>query len=149
MNDKTQDTSGVSTQRPPEDTIGDRIKTKRADLGLNFEELSRLCKEYDAAGDGIAPNTLLRYESGKFKPGARELRILCDTLDVSANWLLLGEGDGHGGRASHLTLSEGLDFLKGMIDEVGRRVYSERYQAWDLGVRQEKIQRAKKRSEDS
>jgi transcriptional regulator with XRE-family HTH domain len=78
---------------PPEDGIGDRIKARREELRLNVEELARLTKQYDfSAGKGIAPSTIRRYEykEGGFNPGAREICLLCDSLDVSADWLVRG-----------------------------------------------------------
>lgn len=77
---------------PPENGIGERIRLKRAELagGLTVEDLSRICKEFDPEGQGVSRAALFRYESGKILPGARELRILCEALAVSPNWLLLG-----------------------------------------------------------
>lgn len=128
-------------QNLPEDLIGERIKSKRLSLDLNFEQLSRLSKDYDSANEGISPTSLLRYESGKFKPGARELRILCDTLDVSANWLLLGEGDS----ARHVPLSfdEGMECLKKAVEDSLYKQNPFRRRGMDA-VRTEKILHAKK-----
>lgn len=77
---------------PPENGIGERIRLKRAEIadGLTVEDLSRVCKEFDPEGQGVSRAALFRYESGKILPGARELRILCEALAVSPNWLLLG-----------------------------------------------------------
>lgn len=78
----------------PEARIGERIREKRTELGLNVEELARLTKEYDYTSEkrGITASTLRRYEyeTGGFKPGAREICLLCDSLDVSADWLVRG-----------------------------------------------------------
>lgn len=79
---------------PPEEGIGERIKEQRTSKGLNVEELARLTKEYDfrEEGKGISASMLRRYEykEGGAKPGAREICLLCDALDVSADWLLRG-----------------------------------------------------------
>ncbi|KAF0102946.1 MAG: hypothetical protein FD187_1767 [bacterium] len=77
---------------PPESQIGERIRKRRAEIGdgLGIEDLSRLCKSYDPEGKGVSRATIFRYEAGQGLPGARELRILCDALDMSANELLLG-----------------------------------------------------------
>lgn len=82
---------------PPEDKIGERIKEAREKIGLNFEQLARLTVEYDAPQyeQGISAAMLARYERGvddgrPVLPGARELRLLCEALDVRADWLLLG-----------------------------------------------------------
>jgi transcriptional regulator with XRE-family HTH domain len=130
-----------------EDLIGDRIKAKRQRLGMNFEQLARLCKDYDEpTKEGISPTSLLRYESGKFKPGARELRILCAALDVSANWLLLGEGDGDSGRLVPITFDEGMDVLKSLVFE---RFYEHNFMrkpGWDIN-RDDRIARAKSQAD--
>lgn len=83
---------GATPYSPPEEGIGGRIKVKRTALNLNVEELARLTESYDyrehGEGKGISASMLRRYESGGFKPGAREICLLCDALDVSADWLL-------------------------------------------------------------
>ena len=87
--------SGVWTNLP-EDKIAERIKKRREELRLNYEELARLTALYDAPDykKGLTPAMLARYEKGlegkPVLPGARELRLLCDALDVPADWLLLG-----------------------------------------------------------
>lgn len=92
MPEDDQKTSSQNQQPAPEDMIGERIKLKRKELDLSIEALSRLTKLCDLWGEqqGISRTVLSRYESGEFKPGARETRILCHALKVSANWLLLG-----------------------------------------------------------
>lgn len=77
---------------PPENGIAARIKKKREELGMNFEELARLTSEYDLTPGkrGITASTLRRYESGGFNPGAREICLLCDALEASADWLIRG-----------------------------------------------------------
>lgn len=85
---------GATPYVPPEDSIGGRIKDKRTELTLNVEELARLTVLYDyrehGKGKGISASMLRRYESGGFNPGAREICLLCDALDVSADWLVRG-----------------------------------------------------------
>lgn len=39
---------------------------------------------------GISRTSLHDYESGKTKPGAREILLLTETLEVTPNWLLCG-----------------------------------------------------------
>lgn len=97
-----------------EDGIRERIKEARQLPGndLNVEALSRLCREYDPQSQGITRTTLLRYESGVVLPGARELRILCDALGVSADWLLLGVG---AMSQKGLSMEEMLNTLQGVV----------------------------------
>lgn len=87
---------GAPLYAPPEDGIGGRIKAKRTELSLNVEELARLTELYDyrehGKGKGISASMLRRYEykEGGSNPGAREICLLCDALDVSADWLVRG-----------------------------------------------------------
>ncbi|MEO8717894.1 MAG: helix-turn-helix transcriptional regulator [Burkholderiales bacterium] len=87
--------SGVWTNLP-EDKIAERMKKRREELRLNYEELARLTAEFDAPEykKGLTPAMLARYEKGlggkPVLPGARELRLLCSALLVRADWLLLG-----------------------------------------------------------
>ena len=113
MKDKGKITGETGLQ-PPEDGIGERIKSARQRPGydLSVEALSRLCRECDAQSQGITASTLLRYEQGKVLPGAREIRILCNALDVSADWLLTGDENPMG-----LSLSEGLALLDRVIKD--------------------------------
>lgn len=80
--------------KPPEDGIGDRIRQARDRLGLSQARLSERTKERDHfENKGIPRSVLVGYESGKFKPGARELRLLCDALEVDIKHLLYGQED--------------------------------------------------------
>lgn len=77
---------------PPESMIGRRLQAARTHYKLSVEALSRLTKSFDPHdGKGISPPSLARYESGTNHPGARELRLLCEALAVSADWLLYGQ----------------------------------------------------------
>ena len=77
---------------PPEDGIWERVRDKRKELGLSVQDLSRLTALYDYwGGNGVSRSMLARYENPDgFKPGAREIGLLCAALDVSADWLVLG-----------------------------------------------------------
>ena len=78
---------------PPESALGERIKEKRKLLKLTVEALASLTALYDYVpdSDGVSPPTIYRYESGKSKPSAREIRLLCMALNVSPCWLITGE----------------------------------------------------------
>lgn len=77
---------------PHEAGIGKRIAYCRGQLdNLPVEALARYTKNFDDVG--ISRTTIVRYESGENIPGGRELRILCDTLWIPANWLLFGVVD--------------------------------------------------------
>lgn len=85
-------TSSVGTPGypPPEEGIGERIKKRREELRLNYEELARLTTKCDYWGKGLSGVSLARYEKGEALPGARELRLLCESLHLPSEWLLLG-----------------------------------------------------------
>lgn len=125
----------------PEDGIGERIREarQRPAYDLSVEALSRLCRAYDDEGQGITPTTLLRYEQGKVKPGARELRILCDALDLSADWLLFGAENPMG-----LSLAEGLVLLADLVEDraLYRNPMRRRRGGMDV-IRAEKVSQAK------
>ena len=105
MSDKTNppqyiapvlDLSNGSRYVPPESEIGNRIKTRRKTLDLTVDELAALTALFDheakyAEGSGISRATLYSYESKGTKPGTRELRILCEALNISPSFLIFGE----------------------------------------------------------
>ena len=83
---------------PPEESIGYRIKDRRKELDLSVEQLSVLTTKFDYwKSRGVSTASIFRYEKvgpdGSL-PGAREICLLCAALNVTPNWLLLGdEGD--------------------------------------------------------
>lgn len=87
-----------SVNPAPEDGMGYRIKDRRKELGLSVEQLSALTVKFDHwKSKGVSSASIFRYEKvgpdGSL-PGAREICLLCAALNVTPNWLLLGdEGD--------------------------------------------------------
>lgn len=81
-------TAASSKVAVPEDEVGKRIQQKRNEFGWSQSGLAERTKHADANGEGISRTVISGYETGEYKPGARELRILCETLKVSPNWLL-------------------------------------------------------------
>ena len=75
----------------PESRLGERLRYARSQLDLNIEALSRLTEGYDANSKGVSPTSISRYEAGENLPGTLELRILCDSLGVTAQWLVYGD----------------------------------------------------------
>lgn len=71
------------------DSIALEIRKAREARGLSFTDLSRLT--------GVSRTTLHDYESGRSKPGAKELLRLCEALEVTPNRLLLGVESPYGG----------------------------------------------------
>lgn len=75
----------------PESAFGSRLQAARSHYGLSVDALSRLTKATDTLeARGVSATALLRYESGDALPGARELRLLCQSLGVSSDWLIFG-----------------------------------------------------------
>lgn len=77
-------------------SIGERIQKSRKALELSAEELVLLLASYDFEAvnendKGISLPTIYRYEKGEREPGAREIRLLCNALNVSADWLIFGQ----------------------------------------------------------
>ncbi len=75
----------------PEHGIGDRIRAAREARGLSQTALAARTQMGDSTGKGVGRTVLFGYESGKFRPGAREIRLLCQALSVTPNWLILGD----------------------------------------------------------
>lgn len=81
---------------------------------------------------GLTPTMLARYEKGVNEkpvlPGARELRILCGALNVSADWLLLG--DNANKQAAEITMTlvglfRSVDAYNGLVGEGKRKAERE------------------------
>lgn len=67
------------------DGLAERLKIARVRLGLTQNEVGIRA--------GIHAPTVTRYEGGQNLPGAKALVGLARALDVSVDWLLLGEGE--------------------------------------------------------
>lgn len=94
--------------------ISKRIAYCRGQLdNLSVEALARYTKYFDQVG--ISKASIVRYEGGDSFPGARELRILCDALWVSPNWLLLGTLDSN---LQHHAATKLIDALTDFVQEV-------------------------------
>lgn len=100
-----------------ESGIPKRIAYCRGQLNnLSVEALARYTKYFDPTG--ISKASIVRYESGDSFPGARELRILCDALWVSSDWLLLGTLDLNLQNPAAVGLIDALtDFVQGVSDK--------------------------------
>lgn len=75
----------------PEHGIGDRIRAAREARGLSQTALAQRTAMSDSTGKGVGRTVLFGYESGKFRPGAREIRLICQALSITPNWLILGD----------------------------------------------------------
>ena len=67
------------------DTIGERIKKIRHDLGLS---LRRMEKDI-----GLSNSSISRYENGAFDVPQRIQNLICLTYSINPVWLATGEGE--------------------------------------------------------
>lgn len=74
----------------PEDGLGERLKLAREARDWTQSVLSARTKMADPNCEGVSRTVLVGYETGKYKPGARELRLIAEALNVTPNWLLYG-----------------------------------------------------------
>lgn len=74
----------------PEDGVGSRLRAAREARGISQTALAEHSKSVDPDRKGVSRTVIVGYESGQFKPGAREIRILCESLLVTPNWLIYG-----------------------------------------------------------
>lgn len=94
MNDN--ENKPVVSIRDSELTIGERIQKRRKELGLSAEELASLTVLYSYDNEaenekGLSSQTLYRYEKNEREPASREIKLLCGSLNVSADWLVFGK----------------------------------------------------------
>lgn len=75
--------SNIADLPGPEDLLGPRLRAARKKAELTVSELHDLTK--------ISKSSIARYENGDRQPPAKELRHLCDVLEVSPNFLLYGD----------------------------------------------------------
>jgi transcriptional regulator with XRE-family HTH domain len=80
------DNKKKGTLPPPKlgDIAAELIRA-RTRAGLSHSELHRLT--------GISRPVLFGYEAGRTRPGAKEIRLLCDALKVTPNRLIYGSDD--------------------------------------------------------
>jgi transcriptional regulator with XRE-family HTH domain len=65
-------------------TIGERLRKVRRRLGMTQKEFAEAL--------GVHPMTLSKYESGKWKPSEKFLRLLEAKFGINYDWLLYGRG---------------------------------------------------------
>lgn len=101
--------TGATPNPVPEDQIGARIAEKRLAKHLTHDGLAKLTKLYDEpAKSGISRTTIRGYEIGLYKPGTREIRLLCQALEVSPNWLIMGGEDETKSQSASIEAGQGL-----------------------------------------
>lgn len=84
-------TEPVSTTSLPEGKdVAERLRVAREQRGLTQAAVAGRSKALDPAGKGISRTAIVAYEQGTTSPGLREMRLLCDVLRVTPNWLVYG-----------------------------------------------------------
>jgi transcriptional regulator with XRE-family HTH domain len=63
--------------------FGERLRQARNAKGFNQETLGKML-------GGTSKQTISHWEGGRYEPNLDQLALLCDVLDTSADWLLLG-----------------------------------------------------------
>jgi len=102
-----QDRNRADKSDPFSIEIGKRLVAARTGLGFSQHAVHTRTKLHDSEGAGISRAVLSLYETGVNKPGAREIRILCETLKITPNWLLFGT------ESPVKTLQPSLEFMRG------------------------------------
>lgn len=71
--------------------VGDRLRMAREQLGFTQSAVANRTKGVDPEGKGVSRTSLIGYEQGTSKPGLREIRLLCQVLSITPNWLIFGD----------------------------------------------------------
>ena len=75
----------------PEEDLGVRIQETRRSKNLTQGDLADLTRSLDSEEKGISRAVLSLYESGTNRPAPREIRLLCEALTVTPNYLIYGD----------------------------------------------------------
>ncbi|MEK9725078.1 MAG: helix-turn-helix domain-containing protein [Rhodospirillaceae bacterium] len=84
----TEVTDSFEAGEPADDTLGGRIQSARAALGLSTAQLARRV--------GVAAKTMHNWETDRAQPRANKLQMVAGVLNVPPMWLLGGAGEAPG-----------------------------------------------------
>lgn len=70
--------------------IGSRIKAARETRGFTQSVVAQRTKMASADGKGISRTSIVGYEQGTSSPGLREIKLLCQVLLITPNFLVYG-----------------------------------------------------------
>lgn len=77
--------------RPGSDqAVSSRLKIAREDRAFTQGALANRTKMVDPEEKGISRTAIIGYEQGASKPGLREIKLLCEVLRITPNWLIYG-----------------------------------------------------------
>ena len=97
-------------------TIGDRIFERLGEIGMTQKEFSEKT--------GISQSTISEWKSKRTNPTSEKIMIICDTLNVTPEWILSGSSK-TGNSGSSKTGNRGNELPWYVIDrstELGRLV---------------------------
>jgi transcriptional regulator with XRE-family HTH domain len=77
----------------PEQQLGRRLQERREQAKLTQGELAERTKRVDRDKVGISRGVLSMYETGRNRPGPKEIRLLCEVLRTSPSYLIYGTDD--------------------------------------------------------
>lgn len=77
----------------PEKDLGARLRETRESKFLTQGELADLTKSLDSEEKGISRAVISLYEKGTNRPSPTELRMLCEALRITPNYLIYGDED--------------------------------------------------------
>lgn len=91
----------------PDQEVGVRIRQAREEMQLTQAHVATRSRMADPEDKGISRTALIGYEAGSSRPGLREIRLLCEVLKVTPNWLIFGT------ESPAQTLLPSLDLVRG------------------------------------
>lgn len=77
----------------PELELGQRLQHAREAKKLTQGQLAELTKRADKDGKGLSRTVVSLYELGTNRPGPREIRMLCEVLQVTPSYLIYGDDE--------------------------------------------------------
>ena len=75
----------------PERDLGIRLRETRELKHITQGELATLTVNLDAEDKGVSRAVISLYEKGVNRPSPKELRLLCEALRVTPNFLIYGD----------------------------------------------------------
>lgn len=75
----------------PEEKLGARLQETRESMRMTQGDLAVLTASLDAEEKGISRAVISLYEKGKNRPSPREMRLLCEALKITPNYLIYGD----------------------------------------------------------
>lgn len=77
----------------PELELGQRLQHAREAKKLTQGQLAELTKRADKDGKGLSRTVVSLYELGTNRPGPREIRMLCEVLQITPSYLIYGDDE--------------------------------------------------------